>query len=104
MTRVELRSYSLMTGNTSPLMHRVTSGARRVADLGEQFREPFGDRARIIVDGRRHFLGVALAFVAEQHDIGEGAADIDPGPEITLQQPLSRTAGEGGTHAAGVGG
>ena len=51
------------------------------ADLGEQRGQPVDDGAGIVVDGGRHLLGVALAPIAEQHDIGKGAADIDPGAE-----------------------
>ncbi len=62
-------------------VQEFADAARHAADLGEQLREPFGDRAGIIVDRRRHLLGVTLAPIAEQHDVGEGPPDIDPGPE-----------------------
>ena len=39
--------------------------------------EPVDDRAGVVADARGDLLGVDRAVGAEQHDVGEGAADID---------------------------
>src|SRR5207244_6301498 len=45
--------------------------------LAQYFRQAFDDRLRVVLDARGDFLGVNRAVGAEQHDVGEGAADID---------------------------
>ena len=62
-------------------MQQFDDAGRLAADLGEQRRQPVDDRPGVVVDRGRHLFGVALAVIAEQHDVGKRAADIDPGPE-----------------------
>ncbi|SRR5258706_5247260 len=49
----------------------------REPGLAEYLGEALYDRLRVVADARGDFLGVDGAVVAEQHDVGEGAADID---------------------------
>ena len=55
-------------------------GARQ-SGLGKQLGEAVDDGARIVVDARRHLLGMDRAVRAEDDDVGEGAADIDTDAE-----------------------
>ena len=68
-------------GRDRGAVQQFGDATRLGADLGEQRRQPIDDRAGVIVDARRDLLRVARTVVAEQHDVGEGAADIDPGAE-----------------------
>ncbi len=69
-------------------VQQLGDAGRRGADLLQQRRQPLDDRARIIVDCRRHLFGVAATVVAEQDDVGKRAADIDPGAEGCHSYPL----------------
>ena len=50
---------------------------RREPHLAQHFRQAFDDRLRVVLDARGDLLGVDRAVGAEQHDVGEGAADVD---------------------------
>ena len=73
------------------LQDRIGCDGRAVADfidraagqsgLGKQFGQAVDDGARVVVDARRHLLGVDRAVRAENNDVGEGAADVDTDAE-----------------------
>ena len=46
--------------------------------LGDEGGDPLHDGAGVVVDAGRDLASGDAAVVAEEHDIGEGAADIDP--------------------------
>ena len=50
---------------------------RRDPGLAEDLAQAFDDGAGVVVDAGGDFLGVDGAVAAEQHDVGEGAADVD---------------------------
>ncbi len=47
------------------------------AELLEQPCQSFGDRAGVVVDAGRDFPGPRAAILGQEHDVGEGAADVD---------------------------
>ena len=55
------------------LLDRAATEAALLEHLGEAF----DNRMRVVLDARRDLLGVNRAVRAEQHDVGEGAADVD---------------------------
>src|SRR5207247_7288217 len=55
------------------LLDRVTAQA----GLAEHLGEALDDRLRVVLRAGGDFLAVERAVGAEQHDVGEGAADVD---------------------------
>ena len=55
----------------------LLDGASRYAGLGEQLGKPVDDGTGVVLDAGGDLLGVHRAVGAEQHDVGEGAADVD---------------------------
>src|SRR6266513_2968575 len=55
------------------LLDRAAGEAR----LAEHLGEALDDRLRIVLDARGDLLAADRAVGAEQHDVGEGAADVD---------------------------
>src|SRR5262249_13158830 len=47
------------------------------AGLRKYFRKPIDDRPRLVLDARRPLLWMDAAVGADEHDVGEGAADVD---------------------------
>jgi len=79
---MELGAYVSKPVGTDSLLeaiHRFVPAAE--PGLAEHLREPLDDCPRVVVDARRHLPDVHAAALVEQHDVGEGAADIDPDAE-----------------------
>ncbi len=60
-------------GAVADLLDRRPGKRRLVEDFGEAV----DDRLCVVLHARRQLLGVDGAVGAEQHDVGEGAADVD---------------------------
>ena len=83
------------------LEDRVRRDRRAVADLldhaagqaglDEQLAQACDDGLRIVADAGGDLLGVQRAVGTQQHDVGEGAADIDTHP-VTFAHSAARTA------------
>ena len=69
------------------------------AGLLEQLAQALDDRLRVVADAGGDLLGVDGAVGAQQHDVGEGAADIDADTIGRCTHSAARTA-----PAAGVSG
>src|SRR6516165_4679837 len=95
MTVVEVRSYSLISGNTSALMHKVTSGATRAATRFDQLLvhrvevgvdEANGDRFYPLVDqlpDRPRGIGLSQRSL-------DPASGVDPLVDLDPQMALDQ--------------
>ena len=97
-----------------PFEDRVRRDCRGMHDVRDLFRadavprqqgHSAGEHAtRVVVRRRQHLRGAHRAVVAEQDDVGEGAADVDAEPEGPLPGGGARGRGGGGGGAGGGGG
>jgi hypothetical protein len=59
----------------------LVDGTAAQAGLGKHLQKAIDDRFGVVADAGRDLLGMDGTVAAEQHDVGEGAADVDPDTE-----------------------